>query len=131
MKFITKKALHSTLRIGYKLKYIEETNNSKFLTSEIDNHIQWKERIEQGISKLCGAGYAVRLVVHVSNVHSKINSLCILPFCYKIWNNFGGGGNSSYRVKNFTSQKKMIRIMAVAQPITPCRSLFNHSRFSA
>jgi len=47
MKFITKKALHSKLRIGYKLKCIEETNNSKFLNSEIDKHIKWTKHIKQ------------------------------------------------------------------------------------
>jgi len=51
---------HSTLHIGYKEKYIEETNNIKFLGSEIDNHIKWKNRIKQRISALSGAGFAVR-----------------------------------------------------------------------
>jgi hypothetical protein len=31
MKFITKYSAHSTLYIGYKVKYIEETVNTKFL----------------------------------------------------------------------------------------------------
>jgi len=52
MKFITKNSSHSTLHIGYKEKYIEETNNTKFIGSEIDNHIIWKNPINQGISKL-------------------------------------------------------------------------------
>jgi hypothetical protein len=38
------------------------------------------------------------------------------------------GGNSSYSGKNFTLQKKIIRIMAVAQPRTSCRSIFNQLR---
>ena len=90
MKFITKKALHSKLRIGYKLKCIEETNNSKFLNSEIDKHIKWTKHIKQWSSKLCGVAYGVRSVAHVSNVLSKINLLGIFSFCYKIWNNSGG-----------------------------------------
>jgi len=81
---------HSTLHIAYKGKYIEETNNTIFLGSVIDNHIKWKNHIKQWISKLSGAGFAVRSVVHISNVHSQINVLCILSFCYKIWNNFVG-----------------------------------------
>ena len=56
IKFITINSSHSTLHIGYKEKYIEETNNTKFLGSEIDNHIKWKNHIKQGISKLSGAG---------------------------------------------------------------------------
>jgi len=65
---------HSTLHIGYKEKYIEETNNT-FLGSEIDNHIKWKNCIKQVISKLSGAGLAVRSVVCTSNAHSQISVL--------------------------------------------------------
>ena len=75
MNFITKNSSHSTLHFGYKEKYIEETNNTKFLGSEIDNHIKWKNHIKQGISKLSGSGFAVRSVVHISNVHSQISVL--------------------------------------------------------
>jgi hypothetical protein len=39
MKFITKNSLHSALHIGYKEKYIEETENTKFLGLQIDNQI--------------------------------------------------------------------------------------------
>ena len=90
MKFITKNSSHSTLHVGYKEKYIEETYSAKFLGSEIVNHIKWKNHFKQGISKLSGRDYAVRSVVHISNVHTQTNVLCILPFCYKIWNNTGG-----------------------------------------
>jgi len=89
MKFITNNSSHSTLHIGYKEKYIEETNNTKFLGSENDNHIKWKDHIKHGISKLSGAGFAVRSVVNISNVHSQIDVPCIISFCYKIQNNFG------------------------------------------
>ena len=57
------------------MKYIEETNNTEFLGSETDNHIKWKNHIKQGISKLSEAGFAVRSVVHISNVHSQISVL--------------------------------------------------------
>jgi hypothetical protein len=72
MKF---KTINSTLNIGYKEKYKEETNNTKFLGSEIDNHIKWKNCKKQGISKLSAAGFAVRSLVHISNVHSQISVL--------------------------------------------------------
>ena len=74
----------------YREVYIEETNNTKFLCSDIVNHIKWKNHVKQGISKLSGAGFAVRSEAHISNVHTETNVLCILSFCYKIWNNFGG-----------------------------------------
>jgi len=72
---------HSKLHIGYKEKYVEESNKTIFLGSEIDNHIKWEDRFKQGISTLIGAGFAVRSVFHFSNVHSHINILCILSFC--------------------------------------------------
>jgi len=75
MKFITKNSSHSTLHIGYEEKYIEEINNTKFLGFEIDNYIKWKIHTKQGIPKLSAAGFAVRSVVHISNVHSQISVL--------------------------------------------------------
>jgi hypothetical protein len=60
MEFITKNSSHSTLHIGYKGRYIEETVSTKFLGLEIDNHINWKNHIEEMIPKLTGACYAVR-----------------------------------------------------------------------
>jgi len=51
MKFITKNSSHSTLHIGYKEEYVEETVNTKCLGLEIDNHIQWKNHTEQMIPK--------------------------------------------------------------------------------
>ena len=47
MKFITMKSSHSTLHIGYKENYIEETMNSEFLGLQINNHTHWKNYIEQ------------------------------------------------------------------------------------
>jgi hypothetical protein len=91
MKFITKNSSHSTLHIGYKEKYIEETVNTKFLALQIDNHINWKNHTEEMIHEFSGACYAVRFMVYMSNIDTtQINLLCILSFFYKIWNNFGG-----------------------------------------
>jgi hypothetical protein len=39
MKFITKNSSYTTLHIGYKEKYMEDTVNTKFLGSQIENHI--------------------------------------------------------------------------------------------
>jgi hypothetical protein len=39
LKFITKNSSHSTLHIGYKEKYIEQTDNKKFLGLQINNQI--------------------------------------------------------------------------------------------
>jgi len=42
MKFKTKNSSHSALHIGYKEKYIEETENTKFLGLQIDNQVNYK-----------------------------------------------------------------------------------------
>jgi hypothetical protein len=55
MKFITKNSSHSTLYIGYKEKYIEERENTKFIGLQTDNNINWKNRTEEMIPKLSGA----------------------------------------------------------------------------
>jgi hypothetical protein len=51
MKFITNNLSLSTLHIGYKEKYIEETVNTKFLDLQVDNHLNWKNHIELMIPK--------------------------------------------------------------------------------
>jgi len=62
----------------------------KFLRLKVDNHLNWKNLIEQMIPKLSAACYAVRSSVHISSVNTQINLLCTLLFHYKIWNNFFG-----------------------------------------
>ena len=55
MKLIIKNSSHSAVNIGYKEKYIAEMVNAKFLGLQIDNHLNWKNRIEQMLPTLCGA----------------------------------------------------------------------------
>jgi len=54
MKFITRNLSQSTLQIDYKENYIEELVNTKFLNLQIDNHIHWKNHIEQMIPVFSG-----------------------------------------------------------------------------
>ena len=126
MKFITKNSSHSTLCIGYKEKYIEEAVNTEFLGLQIDNHLTWKNHIEQMIPKLREAYYAVTSIVHVCNINT-LNSIyyayfySVIKYCIIIW------GNSSKSGKVFTLQKNIVRIMASTQPRTLYRSLFKQS----
>jgi hypothetical protein len=96
--------------------------NTKFLGLPIDNNLNWKNHIEKMITKLSGACYAIRLIVHISN----INTLKSIYYVYfhsaikygrLVWCN---SSNSEI----FTLQKKIVRIMAGAQIRTSCRSLF-------
>ena len=74
------------------------------------------------VPKLSKAWYAIRSKVHISN----INTLKSVYYAYFhsvtrygiiFWGNISNSGN------NFTLQKKIVRIMAGAQPRTPRRSL--------
>jgi hypothetical protein len=59
MQFITNNSPHYSLYIGYSAKYIEEYANTKFVDIQIDNHLNWKNHIDQMIPKLCTACYIV------------------------------------------------------------------------
>jgi hypothetical protein len=69
---------HCAMTIGYKDKYIEETVYSKFLGLHLDNHLNWKDHIDQIIPKLRGVCYTVRWMFHISN----INILKSIYFAY-------------------------------------------------
>jgi hypothetical protein len=65
MKFVMHNSPHCALTISYKDKYIEETVNTKFLGLQLDNHLNWKNHIDQMIPKLNAACYAVRSMFHI------------------------------------------------------------------
>jgi len=44
--------------------------NMKFLGLQTDNHIYWKDHIEQMIPKKSAACHAVRSMVHISNINT-------------------------------------------------------------
>jgi hypothetical protein len=70
MQFITKDTTHSTLCIGYTEKYTEETVNTKFLSLQTDNHLNWKNLIEKTSPKLSGEQDAIRSMVQISNINT-------------------------------------------------------------
>jgi len=123
IKLKTKNSSHSTLCIGYKEKYIEDTVNTKFLGLPIDNHINWKNHIEQMIPKLSGECYAIGSIVQTCNINT-LKSIYYAYFHSIIKYGIFWGDNSSNSAKIFTLQKKDNIIMASAQPRPSCRSLF-------
>jgi hypothetical protein len=110
------------------LKYIEQKVNTKFLGLQIHNHLNWKSHTEQIIPKLSGACYAIRLMGHISNIstlkaayYAYLHS--VIKFGIIIW------GISSNSGKIFILQKKIIRVIAVAQPEFHVEVYSNSSRF--
>jgi len=59
---------HSTLHVGCTEKYIEGAVKTKFLGLQMDNHINWTNHIAQTITNLKAASYAIRSMVHISNI---------------------------------------------------------------
>jgi hypothetical protein len=96
--------------------------NTKFLCLQIEKHLNWKNHIEQMIPKLSAACYAIRLMVHISNINTHINLLCIFHSDIKYWIIFGGNISNSENI--LILPKKVARIMVGAQPRTLRRSLF-------
>ena len=72
---------------------------------------------------LSAACYAIRLMVHISNINP-LKSIYYAHFHSIIKHGKILGGNSSNSGKIFTLQKKIVRILAGAQPSASYRSLF-------
>ena len=70
MKFITR--IHQFYDMYWlKKKYIySRYSKYKFFGLQIDNHLNWKNHIEQMIPKLSGDCCAVRLMVHINNINT-------------------------------------------------------------
>jgi hypothetical protein len=55
-----------------------EMVSTTFFVLQTDNHQNWKKHAEQVVPKLSGAWYTIRSVVHISNINTQINLLCML-----------------------------------------------------
>ena len=76
MKVITKNSSHSKLHIGYKEDNTQRMVNTKPLGLQTDNHINWKNRIEQMVPKSIAASYAVRSKIHISDMNTVKSVYC-------------------------------------------------------
>jgi hypothetical protein len=65
--FITNNSPQYPLNVRYSDKYKEESVNTKFLRLQIGNHLNWESHIDQFVSKLKEARYAVRSMLYISN----------------------------------------------------------------
>jgi hypothetical protein len=108
--------------IGYNNKFISVSTNTTYLGMIIENTLSWKAHIDQLISKLCMACYAIRTVKpfvcqeHLNSVYySYFHSLITYGV---IW------GNSSHTIHVFRLQKRVIRIITGSRPRDSCTQLF-------
>jgi hypothetical protein len=89
----------------------------------IDNHVNWKNHVEQILPKLSVACFSIRNLIHSLN----LDILHMLYFVY-FHSLFQYGiifwGNSTHAQQVFKLQKRVVRVMSGAGPRSSCRSLF-------
>jgi len=123
MKSVTINQPYRALPISYKDKCTKEAVNLKFLGIQIDNHLTWRNHIDQIIPKLSIACYMVRQMYHICN-NDTLRSIYFAYFHFIASYGIILWGNSPYSRKIFTLQKKRIRIMMGAHKRTLYRELF-------
>ena len=125
LEFRTKNYYNVNTQINYDQKCITNATEIKFLGLIIDDTLSWKQHVEQVISKMSTACYALRNIKHVvsldtlkviyfTHIHS------ILSYGIIFW------GSSSSANKVFILQKKIIRIIMNTRPRDSCREVFRN-----
>jgi hypothetical protein len=125
VEFRTKNYYNVNTQINYDQKCITNATEIKFLGLIIDDILSWKQHIEQVISKMSTACYALRNIKHIV----PLDTLKVIDFAHRhsiisygiiFW------GSSSYANKVFILQKKIIRIIVNTRPRNSCREVFKN-----
>jgi hypothetical protein len=95
------------MQSAYDIKDITYATEVKFLCRTLDNTLSWKKHVEQVVSKMCTACYALR------NIEAVVtrDTLIIIYFAYiQSLLNYGIilWGNSSYAKKVFTIKRSAL-----------------------
>ena len=67
IKFTPKTTAHVPLDIYYKDNVTDDIKSTKFLGMHIDNHMNWKNHVEQILPKLSAACFSIRDLIHTLN----------------------------------------------------------------
>jgi hypothetical protein len=123
LQFWTKNSKMLDIQVNYLNNQISSNSNISFLGLKIDNFLTWKNHIDVLLNKLNTSCFIIRSVksilpletlkvVYFSYVHS------MLTYGIIFW------GNSSYSIKVFRIQKRIIRVMTNSTKRALYRSLF-------
>jgi hypothetical protein len=123
LQFTNKNSQDYNLKLHYQCNDVKSTSNTKFLGLIIDDCLSWKAHIDQMMSKLNTACFAIRAIqaimspetlrmVYFAYVHS------IMSYGITFW------GNKPYCDKIFKIKKRAIRIITNSRMRDPCRELF-------
>ena len=128
MQFLTKNNQKLDLNITLMNNQVTSSKNTKFLGLTIEETLSWKGHIDQIMTSLSSACYALRIVtplmaedtlkmIYYAYVHS------ILTYGIIFW------GNSPQSNYIFKMQKRIIRIMTKSNKRESCRQLFKDWKF--
>jgi hypothetical protein len=125
LEFRTKNHYNVNTQINYDRESINNAREIRFLGLIIDETLSWKQHIEQVISKMSSACYALRNIKHIVSLDTitviySAHIYSIMSCGLTFW------GGSSYANKVFILQKKVIRIMMTARPRDSCREVFKN-----
>jgi len=89
----------------------------------IDNHMNWKNHVEQILPKLSAACFSIRNLIPTLNLdilHTVYFAYfhSVLQYGIVFW------GNSTHAHQVFKLQKRVVRVMSGVGPRSSCRSLF-------
>ena len=123
IKFIPKTTEHVAFDIYYMDNAIHEVKNIKFLGMHVDNHMNWKNHVEQILPKLSAAGFSIRNLIHTLN--PDILRMVYVAYSHSVLQ-YGiiFQGNSTHAYQVFKLQKRVVRVMSGVGPRSSCRNLF-------
>jgi len=123
INFTPSNTAHVPLDIYYKDNVINEVKCSTFLGMHIDNHMNWKNHVEQILPKLGAACFSIRNLIHT--LHPDVLHMVHLAYFYSVlqygiifW------GNSTLVHQVFKLQKRVVWVMSGAGQRSSCRNLF-------
>jgi len=123
IKFTPTTTANVPLDIYYKDNVLDEVKSTKVLGMHIDNHVNWKNHVEQILPKLGAACFLIRNLIHPSNLDITrmvyfAYSHSVLQYGMIFW------GNATYAHHVFKPQKRVVRVMSGVGPRSSCRNLF-------
>jgi hypothetical protein len=125
LEFRTKNYYQVKTKVKYEHKNISNSTETKFLGLIIDETLSWNQLIDQMVTKLCSACYALRNLNHIvpqstprKTYYASIHSISSYSIIF--W------GRSSNVNKLFTLQKKITRIITNTGVRESCREAFKN-----
>ena len=104
MKFTPNNHHNETFQILHQNRLLIGTDNTKFLGSELDKNVNWKNHIQKILPKLSSACYLIRRMCPSCNIH--ILKMIYFAYFIQLWNLVLYCGESQSKVKESFFNKK-------------------------